>query len=265
MRSKRLDIIVIVTIFVIVILFTVTAVKSGHTPSTPEHSVEITEPTVPPITQPTTEPTTIPSPSEAPAQPPLFAPAPEGYFSDALFIGDSRTVGLFEYGTLTGADYFASNGMSVYNLESETVSVPGVGRTTFSKLLTAKQYGKIYIMTGINELGYDMQTTLRQYEAILLRIRTLQPNAIIFIEANLHVTAKLSNTDKVYNNKKINNFNQAISEFADATQVFYLDVNQIFDDAEGNLNAKYTYDDTHLLGKYYKQWSAWLAEHAVLR
>ena len=37
-------------------------------------------------------------------------------FSEALFIGDSRTVGLYEYGNLGRAEVFANSGMSVFNL-----------------------------------------------------------------------------------------------------------------------------------------------------
>ncbi len=36
--------------------------------------------------------------------------------TDVLFIGDSRTVGLSEYGDLGNADVFADSGMSVFNL-----------------------------------------------------------------------------------------------------------------------------------------------------
>ena len=35
---------------------------------------------------------------------------------DALFIGDSRTVGLMEYAGIDDADYFCTVGMSVYNI-----------------------------------------------------------------------------------------------------------------------------------------------------
>ena len=51
----------------------------------------------------------------------VFITSDSSYFDDALFIGDSRTVGLCEYGTLKNADYFASTGMSVYKLWNEKI------------------------------------------------------------------------------------------------------------------------------------------------
>ena len=54
------------------------------------------------------------------------------YMGDALFIGDSRTVGLMEYSGIDGADYFCTVGMSVYNIHKKPVSVPKVGKVTFA-------------------------------------------------------------------------------------------------------------------------------------
>ncbi|MDD6478252.1 MAG: hypothetical protein PUF48_00330, partial [Oscillospiraceae bacterium] len=56
---------------------------------------------------------------------------------DALFIGDSRTVGLMEYAGIDGADYFCTVGMSVYNIHKKPVSVPNVGKVTLTELLNS--------------------------------------------------------------------------------------------------------------------------------
>ena len=57
---------------------------------------------------------------------------------DALFIGDSRTVGLMEYAGMDDADFFCNVGMSVFNIYKKTVSVPTVGKVTLSELLNGK-------------------------------------------------------------------------------------------------------------------------------
>ena len=48
-----------------------------------------------------------------------FHPVDAGYFSDAVFIGDSRTVGLHDYGGLDDSTFYATVGMNVYNLWTE--------------------------------------------------------------------------------------------------------------------------------------------------
>ncbi len=57
------------------------------------------------------------------------APTSNSFFmGDALFIGDSRTVGLMEYAQIANADFFANTGMSVFNIHKKPVSVPNVGK-----------------------------------------------------------------------------------------------------------------------------------------
>lgn len=185
------------------------------------------------------------------------------YFDDALFIGDSRTVGISEYGDLNNAIFFANTGMSVYNVFEKNVSVPQVGKLKLEQLLTYKKFGKIYIMLGINELGYNQEKTLKKYKDLLKFIQEKQSNAIIYIEANLHVAAERSNKDKTINNININKINNEISQLADNEKIFFIDVNEKFDDENGNLSSNYTQDNVHIYAKYYKEWSDWLSQNAV--
>lgn len=187
-----------------------------------------------------------------------FVLAGREYFSDALFIGDSRTMGLWQYGKAEGADFFANTGMSVYNIMDTEVDVSGNGKVTLEQLLESKQYGKIYLMLGINELGFGREKTVNKYKELLDWIKEKSPNSIIYIQANLHVSASRSESDETFNNANINEFNERISEFIDNEKVFYIDANEIFDDENGNLKAEYTSDNTHVLAKYYVFWVDWL-------
>lgn len=198
-----------------------------------------------------------------PSGKPIFTTSDKSYLDDALFIGDSRTVGLSEYGELNNATFFSSIGMSVYNVNKTTVSIPSVGKVHLTELLERKKYGKIYIMLGINELGYDLKPTIQQYDSLIKEIQSLQPNSIIYIEANLHVTKSHSNTDEMFNNNNINRFNNAIKKFANNTNVFYIDINEVFDDKSGSLRADYTNDSTNLYAKYYKKWGEWLLTKTI--
>lgn len=186
----------------------------------------------------------------------------KSYFDDALFIGDSRTVGICEYGELENATFFANVGMSVYNVFSKEVSVPKVGKVKLKDLLSEKKFGKIYIMLGINELGYNMENTVKKYKELVEYIENRQ-NCLIYIQANLHVTEKKSKTDKIFNNTNINLFNNKIKEIANDKNIFYIDINEKFDDTSGNLCADYSQDNIHIYAKYYKEWSKQLEKSAV--
>ncbi len=177
---------------------------------------------------------------------------------DALFIGDSRTVGLMEYSAIDSADYFCTVGMSVYNIHKKPVSVPNVGKVTLTQLLDGKKYGKIYIMLGINEVGYKLSNTVEKYDKLIEFIKGKQPDAVIFIQANLHVSKSRSDSDKVVNNTAINGLNTELSKLADGKTTFYLDANILFDDEAGGLSADKSEDSTHLYAKYYREWGQWI-------
>lgn len=182
----------------------------------------------------------------------------------ALFIGDSRTVGLMEYSQINEADYFCNVGMSVFNIHDSTISVPNVGKVSLTALLDSQNYDKIYIMLGINEMGYSFNQILDKYAELIDFIQEKEPNADIFIQANLHVTSKRSNSDKTFNNDSINQLNTALSQLANQKGLFYLDANPLFDDENGNLSSEMSADNTHLYAKYYQTWGEWIVEQTSL-
>ncbi len=192
-----------------------------------------------------------------------FRQVTKDYLDDALFIGDSRTVGLSEYGKADNAAFFADTGMSVFNIWDKSVKVKDAGTVSLEKLLSEKQYGKIYLMIGINELGYNLDRVMENYDSLFSFIREKQPEAIIFVEANLHLTKSTSEGDKYFNNRRINKLNHRMAKYADNETSFYIDVNERFDSKEGNLKKIYSVDGTHLLGKYYKEWIDWILTKGV--
>ena len=206
-------------------------------------------------------PEPVPDQPEEPEEP--SAPVkPEDPFTNALFIGDSRTVGIAEYSGITEADFFAFTGMSVYSALKKESSVGSWKKgTLLADALQSQQYDRVYLMLGVNELGYNFQKTVERYGELVQQIRDLQPDAYLILEASLHVTKKRSDTDATFNNSNIDRMNQAQAAFADGEHIFFIDVNPVFDDETGALNQDYTFDNTHPYGKYYSKWADWLREN----
>lgn len=206
-------------------------------------------------------PEPVPDQPEEPEEP--SAPVkPEDPFTNALFIGDSRTVGIAEYSGITEADFFAFTGMSVYSALKKESSVGSWKKgTLLADALQSQQYDRVYLMLGVNELGYNFQKTIERYGELVQQIRDLQPDAYLILEASLHVTKKRSDTDATFNNSNIDRMNQAQAAYADGEHIFFIDVNPVFDDETGALNQDYTFDNTHPYGKYYSKWADWLREN----
>lgn len=209
-------------------------------------------------------PEPVPDQPEEPEEPeePSTPVKPEDPFTNALFIGDSRTVGIAEYSGITEADFFAFTGMSVYTAFKKESAVGSWQKgTLLADALQARQYDRVYLMLGVNELGYNFQKTVERYGEMVQQIRELQPDAYLILEASLHVTKKRSDTDATFNNSNIDRMNQAQAAYADGEHIFFIDVNPVFDDETGALNQDYTFDNTHPYGKYYSKWADWLREN----
>jgi len=195
---------------------------------------------------------------------PAFEMVEQTYFDDALFIGDSRTVGLSEYSYLKNATYFCDVGLSVYSVFDRKIAKHGKKDVTVENGLKDKKYGKIYIMLGINELGTGtVKTFTSKYEGMIERIRELQPDALIFIQSIMCVGKELSSKDKIFTNKNIQERNEGLKTLADEESIIYVDVNEAFADKYGNLPEAYSFDGIHLKGKYYDTWADYLMNHGI--
>ncbi len=121
-------------------------------PSPPAQDDPESPDTMPELPQP------VPDQPEEPEEPeePSAPVKPEDPFSNALFIGDSRTVGIAEYSGITEADFFAFTGMSVYSALKKESSVGSWKKgTLLADALQSQQYDRVYLMLGVNELGYN--------------------------------------------------------------------------------------------------------------
>lgn len=208
----------------------------------------------------TTRPAVTTSPSTTAPQ------SDEDYFSDALFLGDSRTVGFYLYARIPGATYFARTSMNVYNAFDKKVSeTSDTASYDLSELLTKKKFGKIYILLGINEIGYSYTSVVSNYSKIIDYIKQYQPDAKIIIQSNMHVTKKKSDANpNTFSNTRIDELNRRLSQLADNKTVFYLGFEEIFDGADGAMSSEYSGDGVHLYGKCYKLWRDWMLENGKI-
>lgn len=192
----------------------------------------------------------------------------DDYFADAVFIGDSRTVGMYEYGGLQDiSTFYASTGLSVYRLFTDKiVEVPGQRqKITVEDALSQRQFAKVYLMIGINELGTGTaESFLQKYAESVAHIRELQPDAVIYLQSIMRVTAERSGQGDYITNEAIDIRNEGIAGLADNEGIFYLDVNEAVCDESGAMVPDYTFDGVHLKAQYISLWKDYLQSHAIV-
>ena len=230
----------------------------------PGESVAATEETVKQDETETVTATETLVPEEV--EPPIreFHEVDDSYFSDAVFIGDSRTVGLHDYGGLDDSTFYATVGMNIYDLWTEKFCEVDGQKETLEDALRARTYGKIYFQIGINEMGRGtVDGFMKAYEESVAKFKELQPDAVIFVQAIMKVTKDKSDKDPIFNNPGIEERNARIAELADNRTVFYLDVNEVVCDENGALRKDITFDNIHLLGSKYDIWVDYLKKKGI--
>lgn len=189
------------------------------------------------------------------------------YFADAAFVGDSRTDGLLIYSGVGCGENLTSNGLSIFKLaEKKAIKRDGVSYTLL-EALDLKEYGKVYLSLGVNELGiYNDEGFYQAYCAAIDAIRASQPNAVIYIQGLIPLNEEVvkSKGGKDYlRNDHLLIYNDLMKKAAQEKQVVFLDLNPYFADETGSLPAEATGDGVHLKGAYYKQWLEYLKCHTV--
>ncbi len=185
---------------------------------------------------------------------PQSDPVDDEYFETSLFIGDSRTVGLYNYSGVIGNCY-AKVGLSIKNvLSTAFVEVPSdEGTETVTVIDAIKQnsdsFSKVYICFGLNELGWvSSQVFINTYDYVIDQIRELLPDIPIYVQAIIPVTQEVS--DENYNginNDRIAEYNQLIAEMAFENQVYYLETTEVFgSDCGYVLDPDKSFDGIHL-------------------
>lgn len=196
-------------------------------------------------------------PTEAP-----YVEITEDWFNDALFIGDSRTVGLRDYARLGDADYFCSIGMTVFDAREQVLSDLDFEACNLETLLRSKRYHKVYICLGLNESGAPYDLLMEGYGELVDLVRTCQPDATVILHGIITVSRKKAASEWYFALENLNRINQGIQQFADGNKIRYIDANGYYADEEGYMPEGLTHDGCHFDKAGYRGWANWIFENA---
>ena len=194
---------------------------------------------------------------------PESAPVEDTYFDDAVFLGDSRTDGLRLYGGLTHGTFLCSTGATVESVFTKAVETPA-GTMPLLDALAGMECGKIYVMLGINELGWNGTEIFRtQSTELIRRLQSDHPDAEIVIQSILPVSAQKDAEGRYVNNGRIGEYNAVWLELAEKFDVAYMNVAESVADENGLLPTDLCYDGVHLNKAGSRQWLDYLRTHTV--
>ena len=194
---------------------------------------------------------------------PETAAVDDSYFKDAVFIGDSISLGMkisrvIPYNHVIAAKNVGINqvvnGDPVYNNQSLMQAIKS----------TVSAPKKIYILLGSNGLpGFDNDTQINYYKQLIDQLQSAYPEATVYVESLTPMTSD-SQYRKRFTMAKVNDFNQKLQQVAIDKKVYYLNVQETLKDKDGNLQSGYAAaDGLHMVQKGHKAVVQYYRTHAV--
>lgn len=186
----------------------------------------------------------------------------KNYFSDAVFIGDSRTEGFVINTGVCDGYAIASKGLNVKSVFDKQCIKDENTYVTAIDAIRTKSYNKAYLMFGINETGWEYSDIfIDYYKKIIEEIKTDNPNAKIYVQSILPVSKSVSDSSSYINRSRINEYNNLIKSMSEDENVYYLDVYNSIADKDGYLPDDASSDGIHLNREYCLKWLDYLCMH----
>ena len=205
------------------------------------------------------EPEAFPSPL------PETAAVEDTYFDAAVFLGDSRTEGLFLYSGLKTGHFYTTVGATVESVFSKKNYETESGeKVALLDAMADQDCDKVYIMLGVNELGWSKTETFHnQYAKLVDRVREDHPEAKIALQSLPPVSAKQDAKKSYVNNRRIAEYNEVIRTLAEEKGCYFLDVAACLTGEGGVLPVKQTTDGIHFNTAGCKTWLNYLRSHSL--
>ena len=188
------------------------------------------------------------------------------YFDTVAFLGDSRTEGFYLYSGMKSGAYYYAVGATVESVFSKDIWETANGKVPLLDALADTECQRIYVMLGVNELGWAKGETFRdQYAKVIDRIRQDHPESVVVIQSLLPVSAKQDAKGSYVNNERIRVYNELLLELAAEKGCPYVDSAAAVSDETGCLRSEWTFDGVHLNVKGCKAWLEYLRTHGVFK
>ncbi len=173
----------------------------------------------------------------------------ESFYASDLFIGDSISTGLLNYGYLSSDQVFAAIGLNPESAQTEEIDgVTSVGKAQ------ALQPKRIYIMLGSNGLAYMGNTYMvQQMKALISALREASPDSFLYVISVPPVT-KAHEEEGQETMAMVSGYNKLLKDMADEVGVVYLDLCSELENSSGYFSDDYAEaDGMHFLGTAYKK------------
>ena len=216
----------------------------------------------------TASPTEKPEPSAEPEATPTPAPTESSEpqsskgsasnicFENSAFVGNSMLEDLNMFGIIDNADFYAKTGLTVTSaFKEKTVD----GTAPIMDEVLAGNYEKVFLMFGLNELGWSYS---QDYGKIIDTLRQANSDVKIYVQSLFPVSKERSDKNLYgVTNERIVGYNNMLKKLCDEKGVKYIDVYSAMVTEDGVLEDGASPDGVHPNMQYCETWVQYLRDH----
>lgn len=186
------------------------------------------------------------------------------YLNEITYIGDSRFVGLLEYG-IDQSNVFAKSGLNhIQALTQSFVELPDGSKVTLVDALAQNQNDIILINFGVNGAGwFGTDEFIDNYNELLDLVIANTDNVAIVIQSILPIANSYEYKENGFPNTRIDELNEYLLEIAYQRGLYYLDSSYVLKDENNYLATKYTNDGLHFNNQAYEMLLQHIQEYSV--
>lgn len=190
--------------------------------------------------------------------------AKDGYMNRCVFLGDSRTVAMVNYGFFNDDAALAQIGIS-HPVFASNKFINNAGKEyTLKAYLGSHQAPVIYILLGVNGInGYSETQYQNAFITLIDSVAKMAPNSNIVL-VSIGPVDDNGIYKKSVQNAWIDKYNDFLLETAREKHIFYLDIAEILKGSDGQVKSEYDGGDgLHYSGKGCEAIFRYIVEHPV--
>ncbi|WP_022776875.1 GDSL-type esterase/lipase family protein [Butyrivibrio sp. AE3009] len=190
--------------------------------------------------------------------------AKKGYLNRCVFLGDSRTVAMVNYGFFNDDSALAQIGIS-HPAFASNIFMNNAGKEyTMKSYLESHQAQVIYILLGVNGINDSSEDHYKNtFISLIDSVSELAPNSNIVLVSIGPVDDNGMYKNYVQN-ALIDKYNDFLLETAKEKHIFYLDIAEVLKESDGQVKSEYNGGDgLHYSGKGCEAIFNYIVEHPV--
>lgn len=178
----------------------------------------------------------------------------DSWFDDSAVIGHSLMEGFEKFsGVDSSIHFFTHTGISAAGVaDYSRFDLPNGGTGTLADGLEQKDFSKVYIMLGVNEITASKDTLKENMAAIIKNVRDSQPEGIPIYVLNIIPTTRQKSDSSDFNQANVKRLNEALAELCEEQECYLVDLWSCFADEDGYLPDDISTDGIHLKAPQYR-------------